>query len=223
MTPRSPAGRAPSDVPRAAWLDSGRADQKRRTRAAVVAAAASLLQAGRAPTVADAAEVAGVSRATAYRYFRSQDELLTEAAIERSIPAPDQVIARGHPASPEAQLDLVVTTYQRMVAAREASFRAMLRFSLEQGTEEGDAGQGERGDPIRTGRRLRWIEEALQPVRGDLDRRAYRRLANALATVMGIEAFVALRDVCGLDAPEAVRVTRWAAQALLREALDPSA
>jgi AcrR family transcriptional regulator len=201
------------------WLLSGRVEQKRRTRAAVVAAAAELLTAGRTPTVAEAAEAAGVSRATAYRYFRSQDELLTEAAIERTIPAPEQVVARAHPSSPEARLDLVVRTYQQMVAANETPFRAMLRFSLDRSAEETD-GPAERGaDSVRTGRRLHWIDEALEPVRGDLDRRTYRRLANALAALMGVEALVVLRDVCGLSSAEAVRVTRWAAQALLREAL----
>ena len=36
--------------------------------------------------------------------------------------------------------------------------------------------------------------------------------------VMGIEALVVARDVCGLDADEAQNVMRWAAGALVRAA-----
>jgi AcrR family transcriptional regulator len=51
-------------------------NQKRRTRAALVEAAQRLLDQGRTPTVADVADEALVSRATAYRYFPSQEHLL---------------------------------------------------------------------------------------------------------------------------------------------------
>ena len=50
-----------------------RANQKERTRAALVDAAKALVRAGAPPTVAEAAERARVSRATAYRYFPTQD------------------------------------------------------------------------------------------------------------------------------------------------------
>ncbi len=56
-----------------------RANQKERTRAALVEAARALLRAGVPPTVAEAAEQARVSRATAYRYFPTHDALLIEA------------------------------------------------------------------------------------------------------------------------------------------------
>ncbi|MGH7668804.1 MAG: TetR family transcriptional regulator, partial [Gemmatimonadaceae bacterium] len=47
--------------------------QRRRTRLALLAAAARLIAAGAAPSVAEVADAADVSRRTAYRYFPTQD------------------------------------------------------------------------------------------------------------------------------------------------------
>jgi AcrR family transcriptional regulator len=60
--------------------------QRARTDAAIVEATGELLRAGLVPTVEEAAEAAGVSRATAYRYYSSQEELL--AAVIRDAVAP---------------------------------------------------------------------------------------------------------------------------------------
>ena len=55
---------------------SGRIRQKERTRAALLDAARELVARGEMPGVEEAAETAGVSRATAYRYFPNQRALL---------------------------------------------------------------------------------------------------------------------------------------------------
>jgi AcrR family transcriptional regulator len=60
---------------------NGRESQKNRTRKALVASASELLRNGKHPTVTDAAEAAGISRATAYRYFPSQEMLWAEVAL----------------------------------------------------------------------------------------------------------------------------------------------
>ena len=48
-----------------------RANQRRRTKAAIMEGARTLLREGKVPSIADAAEAAGVSRATAYRRGKS--------------------------------------------------------------------------------------------------------------------------------------------------------
>ena len=50
-----------------------------------------------------------------------------------------------------------------------------------------------------------------------------RRVVAALSLCVGIEAFIVLEDVCGLEAKEAVEVSRWAAQALLQSGLREAA
>jgi len=193
-------------------LDTGRTNQKRRTRAAIVAAAAALLQAGQSPTVAEVADAAAVSRATAYRYFPSQEHLLAEAALELEVPdIIGQAVAAG-PAA-EARLDVAVSAAIAYVAAHDVALRALLRRSLE------PLGEGEEPPRRRAGRRVGWATAALEPVAEQLGEAEHRRLVAALGLCMGIEALVVLQDVCGLDGAEAQEVARWAARRLLAGAL----
>jgi len=201
--------------------ERGRVNQKRRTRAAIVAAAAELLRQGKSPTVAEVADAAAVSRATAYRYFPTQAYLLSEAAVEGVREEVDRVLQSLNLDShaPEARLDAIVCTLQERTAAQEPGFRALLRLSLEQPFGK-EAGQ-EIGDPVRRGaRRVDWIERALASVWSDLDEPTRDHLVGALSLCMGIEALVVLRDVCAFSPEQAVETSRWAARALLRTALD---
>src|SRR5579875_145420 len=59
----------------------GRVAQRRRTRKAIVAAAAKLLRDGDEPSVAAVAAEADVSRRTVYMYFPSLDQLIIDATL----------------------------------------------------------------------------------------------------------------------------------------------
>jgi AcrR family transcriptional regulator len=65
---------------------AGRANQKLRTRTAIVQAAAELSRTGREVTMPEIAKAALVSEATAYRYFPDLASLLREA-IAGQLPA----------------------------------------------------------------------------------------------------------------------------------------
>ena len=60
-------------------LDTGRSNQKERTRAAIVAAARAAIASGDEVTMPEVARRALVSEATAYRYFPDLASLLREA------------------------------------------------------------------------------------------------------------------------------------------------
>src|SRR3954468_5236556 len=70
---------------------SGRLNQKRRTRSAIVAAAQAIFDQGETPTVAKAAEDALVSRTTAYSYFPTQESLLFELSINFELAELDEL------------------------------------------------------------------------------------------------------------------------------------
>src|SRR5918912_808844 len=71
--------------------------QRRRTRKAIVDAAAALIARGATPSVADVAAAADVSRRTVYLYFPTLEQLLldatlgllTEQAIDQALDAED--------------------------------------------------------------------------------------------------------------------------------------
>jgi hypothetical protein len=74
--------------------------------------------------------------------------------------------------------------------------------------------------PVRAGRRMRYIDEALRPLRERLDEPGRRRLRCALALTLGTEALIAMKDSAGLDDDEEIVATvQWAAGAMLRAAL----
>jgi hypothetical protein len=122
--------------------------------------------------------------------------------------APDDVAAR---------LDLVVAAFTRMIVDTEAQQRTMLRLSLE-------AEPAERSHlPLRQGRAIRWIEEALGPLRPQMSVSQVRRLAIAIRSATGIEALAWLTDVAGLSRDDATDLMRWSARALLDAALSERA
>jgi AcrR family transcriptional regulator len=205
-----------------AWQQEGRINQKRRTRAAILAAAVELLEGGQRPTVAEVADAALVSRATAYRYFPTQEYLLFEAALESTRSDIDRELDENTlPEDPEARLEMLIDALQKRIIDKEAAFRTMLRLSLEQSPQEEEQYGGESvpSPRLRGGGRVRWIEKALAPVEGRFEESDFRRLVAALSLCMGIEALVVLRDVCALESSEAEEVLRWAARTLLRSSL----
>ncbi len=188
---------------------SGRSAQKSRTRAALVAAARELVAAGVTPTIEDAAAAASISRTTAYRYFASKRALLVAAHPEI---VAESMLPANPPQDPAARLDAVVFNFSAMILDTEAQQRTMLRLSLEMGAAERDA------LPLRQGRAIAWIAEALDGVRDDFSDEQFRQLVLSIRATIGIEAIVWLVDVAGLSRNDAVALTRWSAQALLQRA-----
>lgn len=197
-----------------------RANQKARTRAALVEAAAGLLRKGAAPTVAEAADEARVSRATAYRYFPTQEALLLEVTDITPAMAPVEALLADLPAGDvEERLTRLVDTFGRLVLEHEVGMRSALRLYQDTWLEGRRAGRPAKV-PVREGRRLRWLEQVLEPARRDLSQEQWQRLRSALALTCGIDAVVVLRDVCRLDDDEEViGVLRWAATTLVRAVL----
>jgi hypothetical protein len=116
------------------------------------------------------------------------------------------------PQDPAARLDAVVRNFSAMILDTEAQQRTMLRLSLEADGAERDA------LPLRQGRAIAWIAEALDGVRGSLTDQQFRQLVVSIRATIGIEAIVWLVDVAGLSRSDAVELTRWSAQALLQQA-----
>ncbi|WP_433594239.1 TetR/AcrR family transcriptional regulator [Nocardia sp. CA-145437] len=190
------------------YENTGRTNQKSRTRTALVTATRKLLAQGAIPTVEDAAQAAGISRTTAYRYFPNQRALLAAVRpeIDRETLLPDPA-----PTDPRQRLDLVMRECVRINLEWEPELRTSLRLSL-------DPAAGN-PSPLRRGRVIGWIEHALEPLRithPDID---IHRLAIAIRSATGIESFIWLVDIAALPRPEAAEILCATARALLNEAL----
>ena len=197
----------------------GRARQKERTRATLVAAARELLHAGTPPTVTEAAEAAQVSRATAYRYFPTHESLLLEVGNINPSTEPVEALLESLPGGDaETRLVALLDRFNPIVFAEEAAMRTALRTYLDTWLEA--RRRGDRDLPVREGRRMRWLDKVLEPVRRDFTPAQWRRLRCALALTLSMDAMVVMKDVCRLENDkEALEVLRWAAVALLRAGL----
>ena len=174
-----------------------------------------LMERGVIPSVSEVAEAAGVSRATAYRYFPSQAAMIQSAVGEALGPILD-----WHSDSPEAEdrvSELIAFAYPRL-DTYETTLRAALQLAISQWARQKAGALGEE-EPIVRGHRKKLLAEALEPLKGELRRPAFDRLAQSLSLIFGTEALVVLKDIWGLDGNEARRVAVWAGHALVRAAV----
>ena len=193
-----------------AYEATGRTRQKQRTRQDLVSAARALItQGGSAPTVEQAAEAAGISRTTAYRYFGSQRDLLVAAHPEVDLTS---LLPSDIGDDPETRLLAVVRVFIDSVLDNEFQQRTMLRLSLDSSTLPTQL-------PLRQGRAIGWFEDALAPARPQLGDEGVRRLAIAVRSAVGIESLVWLLDVAGVTREEAADIMLSSARALVRSAL----
>jgi len=188
----------------------GRTHQKARTRNALITAARQLLAEGVTPRVEKTADRAGISRTTAFRYFPNQRALLIATypqLAERSL------LGAAAPADPMARLEAFAEEFTSQILAYEAELRAQLRLALEPGPRQPDE------LPLRQGRGIGWIEEALSPLRKRIPEDELHRLVLAIRATLGIESMVWLTDVAGVSREEAIDIMRSSARTLLRSAI----
>lgn len=191
---------------------AARSNQKERTRREIVAAAARILDSGCPnPTIDAVAEEALVSRATVYRYFDSTDDLLWQVYSDR------------HVRDAETSMAIAGNDLAQRVLAAEANVNDYL-FGDENGTrafervmlERRLQGRSTPGD--RPGRRFLQIDAALEPLEADLDPEQLQLIRHALSLAIGSQAMVALLDTGQLDVDLARQVTRFACEAIVKEA-----
>jgi AcrR family transcriptional regulator len=195
-------------VRNAIW-DTGRADQKLRTRQALMDAAVELVKAGLRPSVAAVAEYARVSRATAYRYFPSRDVMLSEAMVRAGESTElDSTGRRRLPPDPVQRSAEVTRQAAQFSLDHEERLRTALRLSL-------DPNSGYQ----RPGRRGQWVAEMLNSLPDTFDESTRECLFAALNLVVGVDAIVVLTDVVGLDRDQAVEVLEWVAATLVDAAI----
>jgi AcrR family transcriptional regulator len=195
-----------------------RANQKARTRAAIVKAAQELREeTGATPSVADAAAAAAVSRATAYRYFPSKEALEVEVAdISPSVAATEHALATLATDDVEERLLTLVDSFNPVALGDEAHYRRALLVYMD--TWLRSRRNGDDSPFVREGRRMRWLDRVLEPLE-TLPEDRKQRLRDALALTLGIDSVVVMKDVCHLEDDDALAVLRWTATAILRAAL----
>jgi AcrR family transcriptional regulator len=177
--------------------EAGRANQKKRTRTAIVEAGRELIRSGAPVTMPDVAKAALVSEATAYRYFPDLAALLNEA-LAGLWPSPEQALSPvAGSADPVERIAVACEFLLRGVLAYQGAVRAMIAATI---TRPELAA-------TRPGLRFGLIDEALAPLsdpRVAADPARIARLRNDLVAVVSAEALFVLTDLAGLAPQEAI-------------------
>jgi AcrR family transcriptional regulator len=193
-------------------VGTGRANQKQRTRTAIVDATRSLIRTGSEITMPAVAKAAMVSEATAYRYFPDLVSLLREA-VAQDWPSPQDALAPvAGSADPVERVGAATEYLLREVVAAERAVRAMISASVIRPDAVG----------VRPVRRTGLIETALAPLEASLavtDPGAFEQLKLDLAVIVSAEALFTLTDLCGLSTEAAIRSAVHTARTVTAAAL----
>jgi AcrR family transcriptional regulator len=175
----------------------GRINQKRRTRAAIIAACQELITVGADINMPAVARAALVSEPTAYRYFPDLASLLEEALAGLE-PDPAAALAAGaDPGDPVERVAYAAALLARLVIERQGAIRVVMSAAVIRGDARA----------LRPGYRFALIDQALVPLAGRnprIDAATLEQLRRDLAVVISAEAVLTLVDLYGLDSQAAV-------------------
>jgi AcrR family transcriptional regulator len=169
---------------------TGRANQKARTRSAIIEAARALIRTGAEVTMPGVARAALVSEATAYRYFPDLPALLREAMVDVWASPAEAMAAVAGSTDPAERVGYAAEVLFRGVLASQAAVRAMIAAAI---TRPELAG-------ARPGYRFGLIDYALLPLEETLGRSdpdAFTLLKENLAVVVSAEALFILTALGG--------------------------
>ena len=191
---------------------------RERTAQLLEQAARAQLRDGGEMTVAAVAERAGVSRATAYRYFVSNEAVTVWATRPMSAePGAAEMPATPEPEELGDRAARLVRDQGVWAFEHERELRALLALSLAPDADQ--RGVSRRGKMKRS----QWVEDGLLTyLPDDITAEHRTRLAAALTPLFGSDAVVWTRDAAELDQEQALDLMAWIARTLVEATIrDP--
>ena len=191
------------------YIDTGRKKQKLKTRNILLKTTQKLIAQGANFSLEKVAIEAKVSRATIYRYYSSIDVLSAEAGLDLNTESPNAIYKKlQHLGTPEKIL-AIQAYFNQLTVEHEAAFRKYLSIVL-----ASDSPIAKRG-----ARRPKTLQLTLAQKDLGLDEIQSQNLANIATVLMGIEAFIATKDVCGLSNEASRQTLQWGLEMVLKGAL----
>lgn len=192
--------------------ETGRANQKKRTRMAIIEAGREIIRSGAPVAMPDVARAALVSEATAYRYFPDLATLVNEALAGLWLSPAEALAPVAGSTDPVERIAVACEFLLRGVLAYQGAVRAMIAATI---TRPELAA-------TRPGLRFGLIDEALAPLSDPhlpADPARIAQLRNDLVVVVSAEALFVLTDLAGLAPEEAIASLVRTATTLTQSAL----
>ncbi len=186
-------------------LDKGRIVQKLKTREALILKANKLLKEGNLTSIEQAAKEAGISKATAYRYFTKLDALKREASLQLKSEKPEDLFKDLPADDLIPRLERLIDYHFNLFIENENEFRLFLSSVISDSLLDNQT-------QLRGGRRIALITEALLPLKDAISKYEFDNMVCALSLVFGIESITILRDLCKLDNNGILENWKWAVE-----------
>lgn len=184
------------------FLDSGRIQQKMKTREKLLVAANSILIEGKEVSVEQAAKRASVSKATAYRYFSSKEVLQKEAALHTKSEVKEHLFSELAASDLNGRIEKLIDYHYNILTNNEVEFRLFLSAVMKESVQN-------QANYSRAGRRVLLIEEALKPLKKTSNKDKFDKMVSAISLILGIESITILKDLCHLGNEEILAHWKW--------------
>ena len=188
-------------------LQKGRINQKIKTRTKILNAAKNLMSESQKITLEEVAEKASVARATIYRYFPNIDLLFTEASLDIHFLSPQELYEKTAEMPLKQQILYIQNYYNTMAQQHELIFRRYLSATMSESIES--------DKKVRGARRVESMRLVLESVKTGMSKQEQVYLQNVSTVLMGIEAMIVTKDVCGLSDEESNKTLNWAIEKIL--------
>ena len=189
-------------------LSEGRVNQKNKTRSRILNAAKTLMSTNSNISLEEVADKAEVSRATIYRYFPNLDLLSTEATLDIHFLSPEVLSAKVKGMSLDKRILYIQNYYNKLAQDHEMIFRRYLSTVLNESIIN--------KKKIRGARRVHTMNLVLNSFKNDLSKEHLKNLSNVSTILMGMDALVVAKDVCGLTNNEANNTLKWGIEMILK-------
>lgn len=186
------------------YIETGRKKQKQKTRQKILTSAKSFLKQGTDFTLEQVAEDANISRATVYRYFSNVEVLSLEAGLDWQTKSPESIIK---PLEYLETIDIVKGIqeyFNTLTYKNEKAFRKYLSHAITCNTKEGKRGA----------RRVKTIELALLNDNLNVSKDDLEKFKVVATLLMGVEAMIVTKDVCGLNNYQSNNTLKWGLEKL---------
>lgn len=188
-------------------LDTGRSEQKQKTRSKILETTQELLKHGEAHSLEDIASKAGISRATIYRYFSNIDTLCSEASLDIHTKSPVKLFQEVKHLSVINRILHIQDYFNNLALQNELAFRTYLSLYLKESINNNRSSRGSR--------RTASLKLALIPIQNQIDVNTYNHLITVCTALMGIEPVISTKDVCALNDEAAKEALKWGLEIIL--------
>jgi len=191
------------------YIQKGRKTQKLKTRDKILRSTQKLLEKNKDISLEDVAKEADISRATIYRYYSSIDVLAAEAVLDLNTKSSEDLYDEVAGKDLEEAILSMQDYYNQLTIDNESGFRKYMSVVL----------NNDQSDKMRGARRKISLMMLLENKAQQMSAEDKENLANIATVLMGVEAFVVTKDVCGLNNEESKKLLNWGMEKLLESIL----